>query len=360
MNITPKGAATAPTPDTQPNQTAQDARARAIARLSSNNASSTQAQETLVSNPSSISPEEMGALTASKDAEKASLAAAVEGQADKVESPADAASEDSKPAEAKDPLSSQYAVLARKEKALRAKVQAQEATFKSREDALKAKEEQLKAREVELSTSHISKSRLTEDTWNTLQEAGISYDQLTEMALQQSTQDPQVRAHIQRLEANFKAELNAVKQQQEDTRKAYESQQKQSYDQAVNQIRNDAKNLIANNEQFETIAATDSVNDVVELIEETFKQDGILLTVEEAAGQVEEYLVEEAMKLARLKKIQSKLQPTPSKTEAAKPAEAKIEGKQPQPKTITNTMSGNRPLSARERAMLAFSGEKKN
>lgn len=354
MNITPKGAATAPASDTQPNQSAQDARARAIARLT---AAPSQAQETPVANPSSISPEEMGALTVKGD-EKPSLAAAVEGQVDKVESPAEATSEETKPAEAKDPLSSQYAVLARKEKALRAKVQAQEATFKSREDALKAKEEQLKAREVELTSSHIPKNKLTEDTWNTLQENGISYDQLTEMALSQSAQDPAVRAHIQRLEANFKAELNAVKQQQEDTRKAYESQQKQSYEQAVNQIRNEAKNLITNNEQFETIAATDSVNDVVELIEETFKQDGILLTVEEAAGQVEEYLMEEAMKLAKLKKIQNKLQPTPSKTEAAKPAEAKIEGKQPQ-KTITNTMSGSRPLSAKERAILAFNGEKK-
>jgi hypothetical protein len=64
---------------------------------------------------------------------------------------------------------------------------------------------------------------------------------------------------------------------------------------------------------------------------------------------VEDYLVEEALKVAKISKISKKLQP------AAQPAAEPI--KQPAAKTLTNAMGTNRPLSAKERAVLAFEGK---
>lgn len=354
----------------------QEARARAIARLTSNAPQAPiaeQSQATPVLNPNTVAPEEMSAIAPSKGTE--ALAKAIkeeestpesepaEGQTIKAEG--DAASESLEsdkaaevPPAKEDPLSTQYAVLARKEKALRAKVQSQDAAIKARETALAEREAQIKAKEAEYESGYVSKDKLAKDPYNTLQELGISYDQLTEMALNQPQMDPAVRAHIQRLEQKLEAEIKAAREQTEKVTKGYEDNQKQAYQQALNQIRTEAKSLVESDPNFETIAATNSVDDVVELIEETFKADGVLLSVEEAAQAVEAHLEEEALKLARLKKIQAKLQPAPTKT-VEKQAEAKTESKQPQMKTLTNQIAATRPLTARERAILAMKGELK-
>jgi phosphopentomutase len=120
----------------------------------------------------------------------------------------------------------------------------------------------------------------------------------------------------------------------------------------------EASSLVKNDPNFEAIRASGkgAVKQVVQLIERTFDQDGILLTVEEAAQAVEDHLVEEATKLTRIGKIQQRLAAN-AKT-AQKPVQTT--GQSPQAsKTLTNTMSTARPLSARERALLAFKGELK-
>jgi hypothetical protein len=121
----------------------------------------------------------------------------------------------------------------------------------------------------------------------------------------------------------------------------------------MKQIRNDVNMLVKHDPQFETIKATNSIGDVVELIEKTFNEDGVLLTVEEAAQQVESYLVDEAIKLARLAKIQQKLAPAP-KAEASK---ATGTPEKQSMKTLTNSVNSSRTLSARERAILAMQGK---
>jgi len=115
---------------------------------------------------------------------------------------------------------------------------------------------------------------------------------------------------------------------------------------------------MAVDEQYELIAATGSIDDVVELIERTFTEEGRLVPVEEAAQAIEDYLAEEAYKLSKLKKIQQKLAPSAQ----AKPEQKQTEQpKQPQTqmKTLTNAVGTQRQLSARERAIAAFEGKNK-
>lgn len=253
-----------------------------------------------------------------------------------------------------EPLSAQFAILARKEKALRAKALAQEQALKAKEDAIRAQEEAMKAKEAEYSSKYISKDRLTQDTLNALAEAGLTYEQITNMML--NPPQPQDMAYKGELEA-LKAEIKALRGETESTKKTFQEQQTQSYQQAVNQIRSEATKLVSSDPMFETIKETGSVGEVVKLIEQTFKEDGILMTVEEAAQQVEDYLIEEALKLSRIKKIQQRLNPVQSSVPPASvPAAAP---KQPQLKTLTNAVSASRPLNARERAILAFKGQNK-
>lgn len=286
-----------------------------------------------VRNPNNISPEELSAIRPPS------------GQSNNIEEPSSEPEVASKAPE--EPLSSQYAVLARKEKALRAREQ----QLRSREDAAKKAAEaatQPKAPTFDES-KYVSRDKLLEDTIGTLSELGLSYDDLTQRALAgPSPEQLQQQTYIKKLEAR----LAQIEEKQQETVKTFEQRDLEAKNQTVSQLRNETKRLVESNEAFETIKETNSVNDVVELIERTFAEDGYIMSVEEAAQAVEDHLVEEAMKLTRIKKIQQKLQ---SATAATKQTDAP---KQQQVKTLTNSMGTSRQLSARDRALLAFRGEK--
>lgn len=257
------------------------------------------------------------------------------------------------PAEEKS-LSSEYAILARKEKALRAREQ----QLKAKEAELKAKEEAVSGKPAAQSPSidaskMISRDKLLEDPFSVLAELGLSYDKLTELALNAPKQEDIERSQY---EKRIEAELQKLREEQESVKRAYAEQQTQAYKQAVAQIKAEVSQLVKSDESFETIRETGSINDVVELIEQTFKEDGVLLSVEDAARQVEDYLIEEAMKLARLKKVQQRLTPAQKAVAEQKATEAP---KQQQLKTLTNSVGSSKQLSARERALLAFKGELK-
>lgn len=239
-------------------------------------------------------------------------------------------------------LSPQFVALARKEKALR-----------SQSQALKAREDALKAKETEYESNYIPKSKLTErfksDPVGLMQEHGLSYDQLTHLILNQPSAQDQ---SLQKLQA----ELQELRDAQANAAKQSEELQKRNYEQAVNQIRNEAKLMIASDPSFETIKETGSEEAVVELIKETFDKDGIVMSTEDAAKEVEEYLVEEALKYAQLKKVQARLNP-PTTGEALK---QQINEK-PQMKTITHAITASTKPSSdkdrRARAILAAQGK---
>lgn len=356
FNVVPKAAPSAPASGQSPDASskAQAARAKAIAMLSG-----TQAPD-----PQTAPPVE-AAKAAPEAPEASAQEAASSGQISKDESAVSSAAEPAAPAKpADEPLSSQYAQLARKEKAIRA--QAQQA--KEREAALAAREAALAAKEQELQgDKYIPKERLTKETLKTLSEAGLSYEQITQLMLNAPSPEAQAQEAVI---SELKTQIAELKAGQDKVKETFESSQKQAYDQAISQIRTDAKKLVFTDPNFETIKETNSVNDVVDLIVQTFEKGldearpkGTLLTVEEAAQLVEEHLAEEAFKLANLSKIQKRLAEKAAaaapKKDAGKPADPTPEPgvKQITMKTLTNRDGSARKLTASERAILAFKGE---
>lgn len=321
MNIVPKAGPSLVSENNKPSGN-QDARARAIARMS----------EQPVPNATQVSPEEMTAISPPS-----------QNQNDTTEAPTSEAPE-VKAKEETPPLSSQYAILARKEKALRTNVQ----SFRAEQEAFKAERAAFEASKgsVNKDVEQGFRDRLVSDPLSVLAEVGFTPEQLTNMVLNPQKVDPFLQSKLDKYEAKIKA----LEESQEKANKNNADQQSEQYKQAITEIRHNARRLVSEDPEFETIKATGSVNDVVELIEETWKLDGKLLTVEEAAREVENYLVEEAIKIARIKKVQQKLQPAPQKQEQ-KP-------QQQQMKTLTNGISAARPLTARERAIAAFKNEK--
>lgn len=253
---------------------------------------------------------------------------------------------------AEKPLSTQYAQLARQEKALRAKA----LELKQREAALAAKEVPQTPPKQEAPTSkQISIDDFKKAPWKYMQEAGVTYDEITQQALNApSAEQAQLLDTISRLEAK----LSKLEESQTNSQKSYEQQQAAQYTAAINQIRADTTALVNSSEEFETIKATGSIDDVVDLIEKTFKQEKILLSVEDAAKEVEKYLEEEAFKLANLKKIQNRLKPAVPAKAAGEQKQQTNQQQQSSP-TLSNNMTSSRQLSARERALLAFKGELK-
>lgn len=340
----------------------QSAREKAIAALMGHSASPTgNTQSTPVQNPSQISVEETTNLNKKAPEEKLETAPAEErndtveaAQPEPEKAEAEQPKEATQPEKQEEPLSQQYAVLARKEKALRAREQ----SFKQREAALQAREAELSKPSTAVDTSkYISIDDLKRDTYGVLQRHGVSYDDISTQALQ--AQSPEFQA-MARMREEIDAKLAKLEQEQVKVKSTFEESQTQAYQGALKQIKSEAQSLIQNDQAFETIKEMGAVQDVVDLIEKTFKEDGQLLTVEEAATQVEEYLIEEALRLARLQKVQSRLKPAPS---AAKPAQqpASQANQQPPAKqmtTLSNSTNSSRQLSARERALLAFRGEK--
>lgn len=338
FSIEPKSGPAITQPPGAQSEAQSTAKERAIARLMSNS-------------PHSMESKEAVLPVASESVDRQNNSSEVASP----EASAPVAAEPAPVAEPEKPLSSEYAILARKEKQLRARDQ----QLRQRELALKASEDAKNAPAAKPAfdeSKYISKQSLQDDLFGTLSNLGLTYDQITQQAVNAPT--PEQVASEQRYKV-LEAKLAALESEQAGTKKSWEDQQAESYKQAVNQIKAEANALVTHNPAFETIKETDSVGDVVELIERTFKEDGVLLTVEEASTQVEDYLVEEALKIARIKKIQQRLQPVAASQAAQATQKITASPQQQQLKTLTNQVASTRKLTSRERAILAAEGKLK-
>jgi hypothetical protein len=209
----------------------------------------------------------------------------------------------------------------------------------------------LQKRAAEYETGYIPKSRLKDDLWGVLGEQGLSLEQMTEQLLNQpNMNDPATRALMSKIKALEDKQMHAEKQ-------AAEAQQVQ-YDNAVKQISNEVKQLVDSSSDFETIKELGLVDNVVELIKETYETEGYILDIDAACKQVEEESIAELMKAVKLKKLQERLNP--------KPVEPVVEAPKQQTqqalKTLTNnvTQTTTKKSSEKERvarAIAAFKGQ---
>lgn len=316
-------------------------KARAIAAFNKLSQAPTQGQlqETPVPNPNQVTAEDLSAIQTTQEPE-----AQIE------------PTKEEKP-EVKDPaLERQFAQLARQERALRIKVQQQDQALKAREALLQAREQELTSTPTFDPKDYIPRSRLKQETLNVLAEEGLSYDEIAQQMISRQPIDPQLQATINRLQAK----IDTLEKTAETSQKSYQDQQTQAYQAAVRQIESDAKNLVKSNPvDYEAISKTNSVSDVVELIVKTHEKYGTVLSVEEAAQEVENYLVEEGIKIStNVEKIKRRMQQAAQPTQSQQKPQAQQQT-QNSMKTLTNASSSTRKLSSKERAILAFKGELK-
>lgn len=224
-------------------------------------------------------------------------------------------------AEESQPLSPQFAALARQ-----------------RRDLQKLQKE-LSDRERALSDpgqERVDLARLKSDPLSVLLEAGVTYQQLTDSILAN-----QGNSEINSLKQDFKTFKTGLEEQ-------LSERDQQAEKQALAEMQREATILAAEGDDFELIRGMKKIPDVTKLIKRTWDEDGTILDVREAMQLIEDELLKDVDKVTGFKKVQSKFAPT-------RPAMQQHQGM----RTLTNRDTATAPMSPKARAMAAFLGSLK-
>jgi len=133
---------------------------------------------------------------------------------------------------------------------------------------------------------------------------GLTPEELSNGVLGVLNQDP-MTVRMRQLEARIEELSGGHKSIEE----KLSSAQAESYEQAKRQITSEVKSLVESSQEFSLVKASGSTDAVTALIEQVYKDEGVLMNVQEATREIEEILLEDAIKLAQLEKVQAKLRP---------------------------------------------------
>lgn len=198
-----------------------------------------------------------------------------------------------------------------------------EQKFRQAELALKEREKALDLKLAEAQAALDLKAKLEKGDYTGLEKL-VKYDEYTNYLIEKEAGTDPTQAALKEI----KGELETVKTE---AKKATDKQ----FEHAVQQRRTAVKELVGKDASFSIIKETKSDEHVVHHILDTWEKDGIELTPEQAAKEVEEELLLIGKKWASLSKI---------KGEA--PAEKTLPPLKPGLKTLTNNVTagdGKRP-----------------
>lgn len=243
-----------------------------------------------------------------------------------------------------------FAALSRKDKELREEREAfasqkeEMAALKAELEALKAPKEEAKEPELPL------EYRLKRNPMETLAELGIDYETLTNIAINDGKMSPEMQMKLMQEDLHhsmdkkygskleeIQAKLDAKEQAEREEREAAEERQKEE---AVNKAVEDFTTKISSHiesepEKYELVSANNAQDLIYDVIEEHYNDTGRILEIEEASDAVENYLMDEAKKLMKLKKLSGNSEP-----------EIKPEDLFESPTTLSNVQSASTPKLA--------------
>lgn len=202
-----------------------------------------------------------------------------------------------KPAEQQDDrFASKFAALSRKEKQIRQReMEINQRLQEIKNRAKQAEEEYGKWRSVP--------DRLKNEPLKVLEEAGLSFEQLAEMALNDGkpTFDMQ-QAELEKRMSSKLAELEKKLQEKEENEKA------QRQEAILSEFKNGLQAYIEENAStYELVKANDAFDLVFDVIETQAERTGEVMDYKDACEAVETYLLEEAKKHLSLSKIKALL-----------------------------------------------------
>lgn len=232
-----------------------------------------------------------GTITAVADTAPTEVANQV---ADEVQAEALPKAEETAP-KVDDKLASKFAALTRKERALRE----QQNQLKKQQ----AEIEQLRKQFDERGSSEKSLAdRLKSEPLKVLSEAGLTFEDLSQIVLNEGNPTPEmlIKRTRDEIESKYTKELEELKRSMIEKEKAAEEAK---VDAVKQQYMAELTEYVNSNEKYELIRANDSVQLVYDVVEAFYQESGKVLSLQEAADQVESYLEDEAKKIFELKKF---------------------------------------------------------
>lgn len=240
--------------------------------------------------------------------------------------------------EDKKPLSPQFAELAKAKRALQVK-----------EREILAREEALKKAPQATTDAETVIERIKADPLGILLEHGWTYDSLTQHVLKEMEGGGPA---LTKVETELRKEITGLKTALEERDKKSADAQSEAERTQDARLLKQAEHLVTTDENYLMIRETGSASEVTELIKAIRKEEGLELTIREAADMVEKDLLEESLKIARIPKVQSSLQP-----QQTQPVNSN-DGSRRTMRTLTNRDSTTGRYTPRERAIAAAEGRK--
>jgi hypothetical protein len=182
-------------------------------------------------------------------------------------------------------LSPKVSALARKEQAQRA-----------REKAIAEKERTFAEKMADADKYHQLKTKLAAKDYSAAEELGLTYEEYVKHELNKEASKDPAQERVRQLEEKLSA---LEKAREEDAVKEYQANQ------AL--WKNEIKKTVTENEEFSTIKDLGAEDIVLKHINDSFEEDGLELSVEEAAKEIEEALLERANKFASVTKLKNKV-----------------------------------------------------
>ena len=204
-------------------------------------------------------------------------------------------------------LSPKISAIARKEQAQR-----------QREQALKQREKDLADKIAKAEKYDQLRGKLEAKDYSAADELGMSYEEYTQYLLnKQASTDP--------TEQRFRK----IETENETLKRALEEKETQEYQANQALWREAISKAVAENDEFSTIRELKAESTVLQHINDSFEEDGVELTVEQAAKEIEEALVKRAEKLSSISKLKKG---TSEETKVLGPPKT-------QPRTLTQNMT---------------------
>ena len=185
-----------------------------------------------------------------------------------------------------------------------------------REREFAAKEKALEAKLADAEKYAQLKSKLANKDYSAADELGMTYDEYTQYLLNKKDPDPS--------EEKFRT----IEEKLSAFEKAQEEKEVNEYKQNQLLWKQEISKLVGDSEEFSTIKELGMEEAVLRHVNDSFEEDGVELTAEQAAKDIETELVKRAEKFASVTKIRQKFE-----------APQKLGPPKSSPKTITQNMT---------------------
>lgn len=238
------------------------------------------------------------------------------------------------------PLSPQFAALAKQKREIQLELK-----------KLEAEKASLSASKAQDLSGYVSKEEIKANALKVLLEQGVTYDQLTEQILANNQENPDLFA--------LKAEIKALKEGLDNQNKSISEKDAATENQVFTHMETEAQKLISQGDEFEAIREGGYLPEVMRLIKTDWQKNQYVWDVADACREVENGLIEEALKWNKIKKVQSRLNPAPQEAQTRT-----VQPDRPNTKvmrTLTNRDgASSMAMSKRERAIAAMEGRLKS